>query len=295
MARILQGAGRLLFETNEQASDSAMIPLRDNIPSRSFCVVNYLLIAVSVLAFLAQRNSNDITGTTVVEQFGMIPARVLHPEEPVIVREAFQVRTPRGIQIVEKERMAVESAVPPWLTLLTCVFLHGSWLHLLGNMWFLYIFGDNVEDRLGHLGYFVFYLAAGVTASGMHLITNSSSMIPTVGASGAIAGVMGGYFVLYPHARVLTLVPIIIFIQIIVIPAPIFLGIWFLLQFFQGTTSLGSVETGGVAWWAHIGGFVAGVVSVWLLNKASVLRPPVEQVRPNTENYGGYRYQYRGY
>src|SRR5690606_5683097 len=127
----------------------------------------------------------------------------------------------------------------------------GGWLHLLGNMWFLYIFGDNVEDRLGHVGYLLFYLGAGVIASGVHLVTNSSSMIPTVGASGAIAGVMGGYFVLYPHSRVLTLVPIFIFIHIMVIPAPVFLGIWFLLQFFQGTFSLGAVQAGGVAWWAH--------------------------------------------
>lgn len=272
-----------------------MLPLRDNIPARSFSFVNYLLIALSVGAFLAQQGSEGENGATVVEQFGMIPARVLNPGEPVEVHEAFQVRTRRGIEVLERSRLAAESAVPPWVTLLTCVFLHGGWLHLLGNMWFLHIFGDNVEDRLGHVGYLLFYLAAGVTASAVHLVTNSASTIPTVGASGAIAGVMGGYFVLYPHARVLTLVPIFIFIQIMVIPAPVFLGIWFLLQFFQGTFSLGSVQTGGVAWWAHIGGFVAGVVSVWLLNKAGTLRPPVDHVLPNTENYSGYRHQYRGY
>jgi membrane associated rhomboid family serine protease len=271
-----------------------MLPLRDNIPSRTFCFVNYLLIALSVAAFLAQQASSG-DGSTVVEQFGMIPARVLNPNEPVVVREAYQVRTQRGIEVVEKQRIAAESAVPPWATLLTCIFLHGGWLHLLGNMWFLYIFGDNVEDRLGHVGYLLFYLGVGVTASAVHLATNSSSMIPTVGASGAIAGVMGGYFVLYPHSRVLTLVPIFIFIHIMVIPAPVFLGLWFLLQFFQGTFSLGSVQTGGVAWWAHIGGFVAGVVSIWLLNKAHALRPPVEHVLPNTEHYGAYRQHYRGH
>jgi membrane associated rhomboid family serine protease len=140
-------------------------------------------------------------------------------------------------------------------------------------MWFLHIFGDNVEDRLGHIGYFVFYLGCGVAASAAHLFTNASSTIPTIGASGAIAGVMGGYMLLYPHARVLTLVPIFFIIEIMVLPAHVFLGIWFLLQFFQGTLSISATEASGVAWWAHIGGFAAGLLALHLLRKAGALGP----------------------
>src|SRR5262249_34301990 len=154
------------------------------------------------------------------------------------------------------EQEAPEPAISPWWTLLTCMFLHGGWLHIIGNMWFLYIFGDNVEDRLGHFGYALFYLGSGVFASLTHLLTNASSTVPTLGASGAIAGVMGAYMVLYPHARVLTLIPIFYFIQILLLPAPLFLGIWFLIQAFQGTFAITSAKEGaGVAWWAHIGGF----------------------------------------
>ncbi|MDP6722576.1 MAG: rhomboid family intramembrane serine protease, partial [Pirellulaceae bacterium] len=147
------------------------------------------------------------------------------------------------------------------------------------------IFGDNVEDRIGHLGYFVFYLFCGLMASGAHLAFNSGSPIPTIGASGAIAGVMGAYFVLYPHARVVTLIPIIFLIQIIELPAPLFLGIWFLMQFFQGTIdAIGSITsglpTGGVAWWAHIGGFVAGSVIAFGLRSVGETRPPVETRSP---------------
>jgi membrane associated rhomboid family serine protease len=248
-----------------------------------------------VLAFVAQIYSQETTAATVVEQFGMIPARVMNPDEPVVVREPKRVLTPYGVEVIEEKRLAAPSPIPAWMTLFTCIFLHGGWLHLLGNMWFLYIFGDNVEDRLGHLGYLLFYLGAGVAASFVHLVTNSGSMIPTVGASGAIAGVMGGYLLLYPHSRVLTLVPIFFFIQIMVIPAPVFLVVWFLLQFFQGAFSLQGVESGGVAWWAHVGGFVAGAAVVLLLKSTGALRPPVEHVLPNTEHFGSYRQHYRGY
>src|SRR5688572_15947876 len=159
-----------------------MLPLRDNIQARTFCFVNYLLIAACVLAFVAQIYSQETTAATVVEQFGMIPARVMNPDEPVIVREPKRVRTPYGVEVIEEQRPAAPSPIPAWMTLFTCIFLHAGWLHLLGNMWFLYVFGDNVEDRLGHLGYLLFYLGSGVAASLVHLVTNSSSMIPTVGA-----------------------------------------------------------------------------------------------------------------
>ncbi len=153
----------------------------------------------------------------------------------------------------------------PWLTLLTCTFLHGGWMHVLGNMWFLHIFGDNVEDRLGHFGYLAFYVGCGIASSAAHLMLNASSTMPTIGASGAIAGVMGAYLYLYPRANVVALVPIFFFLQVLVVPAPLFLIVWFAMQFFEGTFAITSQSTGGVAWWAHIGGFAAGFVVAWLL------------------------------
>jgi membrane associated rhomboid family serine protease len=137
------------------------------------------------------------------------------------------------------------------------MFLHGGFFHLLGNMWFLYIFGDNVEDRLGHFRYLVFYLLCGLTSGISHLFLNWTSQIPTIGASGAIAGVMGAYFLLYPGAKVLTLVPIFFFLHFIEIPAFLFLGFWIFFQFFNAAFS---PQLGGIAWWAHIGGFFFGII-----------------------------------
>jgi membrane associated rhomboid family serine protease len=270
-----------------------MFPIRDNIPSRTFPVVNYALIAVCALVFLVQISSQD-EGQAIVEQYGMIPVRVTHPGEPVTIRELVYVRTPLGIQQAERSHEAAAPPIPAWLTLLTCIFLHGGWMHILGNMWFLHIFGDNVEDRLGHVGYLIFYLLAGVAASLVHLVSGPNSTLPTVGASGAIAGVMGGYFLLYPHSRVLAAVPIVIFIQIVVLPAPLFLGVWFLLQFFHGSFNIDGVEAGGVAWWAHVGGFVAGVLMVLLLRGLGMASPPVERRIPHTEApFGTFRYHRR--
>ncbi len=147
--------------------------------------------------------------------------------------------------------------------LFTSMFLHGGWLHLLGNMLYLWIFGDNVEDRLGHLKYFCFYIICGVAAALTQLIFHPTSTLPMVGASGAIAGVLGGYFILFPHSRVVALVPIWFFIQVIEIPAFFFLIFWFLMQFLNGLSSLSRV-VGGVAWWAHIGGFLSGVILIYL-------------------------------
>lgn len=152
----------------------------------------------------------------------------------------------------------------PWhiLPLFTAMFLHGGLMHLFGNMLTLWIFGDNVEDTMGHGRYVIFYFTCGIFASLTHAIFNPSSTLPSIGASGAIAGVMGAYMIYFPHARVLTLVPIFFFLQLMEIPAFLFLGLWFFLQFFSGTLALTSTfyQAGGVAWWAHIGGFVAGIV-----------------------------------
>lgn len=155
----------------------------------------------------------------------------------------------------------------------TSMFLHGGWLHLLGNLWSLWIFGDNVEDWFGHVGFAVFYVFCGVASGLMHLAFNWGSSLPTIGASGAIAGVMGAYFLLFPRARVVTLVPIFLFVTFVELPAVVFLGLWFLLQFLSGTAAAASATAGGIAWWAHIGGFAAGAVTVFLLGGTWRRRP----------------------
>ena len=221
-----------------------MIPFRDNIPSRTFPIVTVLIIVANVLVFLFELSLSPRTLQQFMAAFGVVPAAVFAwplSHEPISV------------------------LIVPFIA---SMFMHGGWLHLIGNMWYLWIFGDNVEDRLGHFRFLVFYLLCGIGAGIVHTVFYAGSTIPSVGASGAIAGVLGAYIVSYPFARVLTLVPIFFFIQIIEIPAIIVLGIWFLVQFFEGTASLAvttSANTGGVAWWAHIGGFVIGIVLQGLL------------------------------
>ena len=244
-----------------------MIPLRDNIQTRRFPLVNYVLIGITSLVFLLQLMDQHQSNMNLVERFGMIPARVLDGDQAITVKR-LEVG-PGGYHVVY--RQAASSPLPVWLTLLTCIFLHGGWMHFIGNMWFLFIFGDNIEDRLGRLGYLAFYLITGVAASATHLWTNSSSSVPTIGASGAIAGVMGAYFLLYPKARVLTLIPFG-FLHVIMLPAYLFLGFWFLIQFFQGAMTISSTESGGVAWWAHIGGFAAGFLIVFFLKLTGIIR-----------------------
>jgi membrane associated rhomboid family serine protease len=261
-----------------------MIPLRDNIPSRTTPVVNYAVMVACAALFLLQLGNDEIT-----ERLAMIPARVLG-DDGVLVRD-YEVRFGRAFPV---QRLALPALVPDWLTLLTCTFLHGGWLHFLGNMWFLWIFGDNVEDRLGHFGYAVFYLACGVIASGTHLALSAGSSIPTVGASGAIAGVMGAYLVLYPGAMVQSLLPLWVIIQIVVVPAWLFLGLWFVLQLLQGSFAIGRLESGGVAWWAHVGGFVAGAVAVVVLRDRG-LRPPVQERLPHSSRMGSYPARLRRY
>ena len=151
-----------------------MIPLRDNIPSRTTPFVNYLMIAACTFVFF-QQLSEGRKADTLVERYGMIPVRVRHPDARIEVPEVRQVLTPIGVEIHEVKRVVSEPGVHPWLTLLTCIFLHGGWMHFIGNMWFLYIFGDNVEDRFGHFGYLLFYLGCGIAASAAHLATNVSS------------------------------------------------------------------------------------------------------------------------
>lgn len=225
-----------------------MIPLRDDIPSRTTPVVNVTLIVANVLVFLYQLMLGPQL-ELFFRQYAVIPA--------MYFREVF-VSPLGGIQ-----RVGTEDLVVP---LITSMFLHGGWLHLIGNMFYLWIFGDNVEDRMGHGRYLLFYVLCGMAASGAHIWSNPRSAIPSLGASGAIAGVLGGYLLLYPKARVVVLIPIAFFLQTMEVPALLFLVFWFVQQLFYGTLSLGvaSAQTGGVAWWAHIGGFVAGAVLVYL-------------------------------
>lgn len=222
-----------------------MIPLKDNIPSRTFPFVNIFLIIINSIIFLYEASLPKEALNDFIQVFGTIPARY------------------HWIEVT-----GVYSFIAKYYPILTSMFLHGGWFHLIGNMWFLWIFGDNVEDRMGHGRYLLFYILTGIVASLTHIYLNSESTIPTVGASGAIAGVMGAYFILYPHARIITLIPIFFFVDIIEIPAFFFLGFWFLMQFFEGTVSLFvTSHVGGVAWWAHLGGFAAGVVLVFFLKK----------------------------
>jgi membrane associated rhomboid family serine protease len=221
-----------------------MIPLKDDAPRFNTPYVNNCIIVANVVIFLFEVMLGPTARNAFVFQFGFVPARVSE--------FLAGYGTPAGVA---------------FLPVLTSMFLHGSWLHLIANMWALWIFGDNIEDYLGHGLYLVFYLVSGIAASALHTFFNMGSTVPSVGASGAIAGVMGAYFLLYPAAKVLTLVPFF-FIFFVRLPAWIVLGYWFVAQFLSGAaTSIATTSrsAGGIAFWAHVGGFVAGLAMVKLL------------------------------
>ena len=210
-----------------------MIPLRDSIPSSSFPIVNVIFIVINVLVFFYEFSLGTHLNSF-INNYGLVPAYLLSQDTSLIDR------------------------IYPFFT---SMFLHGGWLHLIGNMLYLYIFGDNVEDRMGHFKYLLFYLISGFAAAFAQIIINLYSTIPMVGASGAISGVLGAYILFFPRSRILTLVPIFFFIQLVEIPAAILLLLWFIIQFFSGVASVAITQnTGGVAFWAHIGGFVAGLI-----------------------------------
>lgn len=212
-----------------------MIPLRDEIPTRRVPIVNYLLITANIGAFVLMWLAGPYQDA-LVYQFAMIPASFTNGVDLGDVMDIF-----------------------------TSMFMHAGLAHIAGNMLYLWIFGDNVEDRMGHLRYLMFYLLGGVAASLTHLLTNPDSQIPTVGASGAIAAVLGAYLVLFPGSRIVTLIPMRFYTRLTKVPAIIVLGLWFVLQLFDGVMSFGGADVGGVAVWAHVGGFVAGVVMATLL------------------------------
>lgn len=218
-----------------------MFPLKDDVPSQRFPAVNLWLIIVNALVFLYQFS----LGTGLPEfimTYGFIPARFFALPPPD------------------------DAGVPKLLPVFTSMFLHGNVLHIVSNMWMLWIFGDNVEDRMGHGRYLLFYLLCGVAAVAAQTWSAPHAAMPMIGASGAIAGVLGAYFMLYPGARILTFVPIFIFFYLLEVPAFFFIGFWFFLQFLQGAMQHVATEggEGGVAFWAHVGGFVAGLAMVRL-------------------------------
>jgi membrane associated rhomboid family serine protease len=216
-----------------------MLPLHDTIPSHHPPIAVWILILVNAFVFLIELALPEPVLQAVFYLFGIVPARYTH---------------------VEWAKFFGIAADDEW-PFLTSMFLHAGWTHILGNMWTLWIFGDNVEDRMGPFRFTVFYLLCGIAAGVTHVVLNPESTVPTVGASGAIAGVMGAYFFLFPHSRVVVLVPLLFFPLFFEVPAVTYLGFWALSQVFSGTFSLADPRhVGGVAWWAHVGGFATGVV-----------------------------------
>jgi rhomboid family protein len=209
-----------------------MIPLRDIIPSRTTPYITVTIIALNVMAWLFELSLPRDVLPVFLQVYGVVPGDFHAP------------------------------------TLISSMFLHGGWSHVIGNMWYLWIFGDNIEDRLGHARFIVFYLLCGITAALGQIVVDPSSTLPTIGASGAIAGVMGAYFVLYPHSRVLTLIPWI-FLQVVELPAIVLLGFWFLMQLFSAGAIAVTASThgGGVAFAAHVAGFVMGMIGVFVFRK----------------------------
>jgi membrane associated rhomboid family serine protease len=217
-----------------------MIPLRDMTPCRSVPVMTLVLIVINLVVFLHQVSLPPAQAEAFVRVYGLVPMKV-------------------QLALAGRHYSLADALLP----LFTCMFLHGGWLHIIGNMWFLWIFGGNVEDRLGSLGYLVFYLLCGIASGVLQTIFSWGSHLPAIGASGAISGILGAYIVFFPSSRILTLVPLFIIWFTWQIPALVFIGLWFLLQFMGGIGSLNNpraASLGGVAWWAHVGGFLTGML-----------------------------------
>jgi membrane associated rhomboid family serine protease len=249
-----------------------VFPLKDNIPTDRFPVVTVALILANVIVYiLAIRHGGSLWSgpdTQEVVKYGAIPLTLTHPGEHCGLVE-------NGAAIA-CTKAPLPNILPPWETVFTAMFMHASLLHIGGNMLFLWIFGNNVEDAMGPIKYLLFYLAGGIAALALQVAIDPSSPVPTLGASGAIAAVLGGYIVLYPRARVLTLIFIILFFTVIELPALVVLGIWFVEQAVFGATNLTNPTGGGggVAYFAHIGGFIFGLLTVRLLATKHKEVPP---------------------
>jgi membrane associated rhomboid family serine protease len=236
-----------------------MLPIRDTIPSKNVPIGTWSLILVNSVVFIFELMMPEPVLQAFFYHFGLVPARYSHPEFALWL----------GVPIDD------------YWPFITSMFLHGGWLHIIGNMWTLYIFGDNVEDRMGTLRYLGFYLICGIIAGLVHYFTHMNSTLPTVGASGALAGVLGAYFLLFPNARVITLIPLFFLPIFVEIPAIIYLGFWALSQVFSGVLMLGlPKDVGGVAFWAHVGGFVAGMLLHWFFikNKKGIRRLSLDEL-----------------
>ncbi|RMH22715.1 MAG: rhomboid family intramembrane serine protease [Gammaproteobacteria bacterium] len=225
-----------------------MIPLHDDNPTRIQPIVTVALIGLCSLFFVMELMGGERGSQQIIYSLGMIPAVLL-----------------QGAQLPPELEV-----LPPSLTVISSMFLHGGWMHLLGNMLYLWIFGNNVEDSMGHARFIVFYLICGIVAALSQALMNPASTIPMIGASGAISGVLGAYLLLYPYARVLVLIPLGIFSQAVRLPAMFVLGFWFLLQLFNSSMAAGKDDVGGVAFMAHIGGFVAGMILIPFFKDRSV-------------------------
>lgn len=231
-----------------------MFPLKDNIQAKTFPLINIGLILINIIFFMYQM-SNGSKANQFIFEFGFIPSR-------------FFAQQAEGWL-----------SLSGFLPVFSSMFLHANLIHLISNMWMLWIFGDNVEDCMGHGRYLLFFIICGVASIAAQAIANPQSAIPMIGASGAISGVLGAYFLTYPNARILTLLPIFILIYLIELPAYFFLGFWFIMQFVQGSLySLNSEQTagGGVAWWAHVGGFAAGVMLLQVFRCKDWQRPAIQ-------------------
>ncbi len=228
-----------------------MFPYRDDNPTLRTPVVTIAIIALNVATWvLVQGMGADPDLARSICDLGLIPGEFLHTIPP-------GTEVPLG-----PGASCVLGYGPTWLTPLTSMFLHGGWLHLIGNMWFLWLFGNNVEDSMGRAPFVLFYLLSGLGAAATQTLLTPTSAVPMVGASGAISGVMGAYVILYPTVQVHMLIVLVVFITRIVVPAYLMLGYWFLLQLVQGAASVGS--SGGVAFWAHVGGFITGALLIFV-------------------------------
>ncbi len=228
-----------------------MIPFRDNVPSRGYPIITILIIAANITVFIYQFLLPSEALNRFLFEYGVVPAKL-----QLIGQQPVQITTGFGLSI------------------LASMFLHGGLFHLIGNMWFLWIFGDNIEDRMGSIRFFFFYFLCGILATWTHILFNLDSQIPTIGASGAVSGVLGAYLVSYPFARVLTMVPLFLLWPVVELPAILVLGSWFLIQLLHGTASLGETSQlmSGIAWWAHIGGFISGTVLIGMFARRPVRR-----------------------
>jgi membrane associated rhomboid family serine protease len=254
-----------------------MFPLRDENPTELTPVVTFIIIAINTLVWVFVQHSGMGQGfLSSLCSFGAIPADITGA-------------LGQG-QVISLGPDATCTVVGQgWLTILTSMFMHGSWMHLIGNMWFLWVFGNNIEDSMGHVRFIVFYLLCGILASVAHIVTDPTSLVPTVGASGAISGVMGAYLLLYPKVRVHTFIFLLFYVRILLLPAWVLLAEWFVIQLVSGVGTLGAAG-GGVAFWAHIGGFVAGLLMIKLFQRPQLVDAKRHKVRLPRDEVARFRW-----